>query len=106
MHISLYRRCFDTYDFALCCFHCEPSTPKELQKGHIQQNWASALKFTPEQKPKRCNVGLRYRIFGSPHYSAEFCLVQVAKHVPFLKGSLVQEDKNDFLSEHASQILP
>lgn len=55
MHISLYRTNFDTHDFALCCFHCEPSTPKEVQKVYknaiIQHNWASALKFTSEQKP-------------------------------------------------------
>lgn len=51
----------------------------------MQQSWASAVKFIPEQKSERSNKGWRYRSFGSPVYGAEFCSVWAAKHVPFLK---------------------
>ena len=83
MQTFQFRRHFDTQDFALCCFHCEHSVQKKLQKGGIQQSWASAVKFTVEQKSERDNMGLRYRSFGSSVYSGEFCSVWAAKHVPF-----------------------
>lgn len=49
MQTFQFRRHLDTHDFALCYFHCEHSVQKKLQKGGIQQSWAS-VKFTPEQK--------------------------------------------------------
>lgn len=78
-----FGRHFDTHDFFLCYFHCVHGVQTKLQKGSIQQSWASRVKFTPEQKSERGNMGLRYRSFGSPVNSGEFCSVWAVNMSPF-----------------------